>query len=63
MSQVYLVFHVFMIQKYVSDPMYILPVQDVTVGEDIAYREEPVAIADRETRRLRNNDITMVKVQ
>ena len=43
--------------------MHILPVQDVSVGEDITYGEEPIAIIDRETRRLRNKDIAMVKVQ
>ena len=43
--------------------MHILPVQDVSVGEDITYGEEHVAIVDRETKRLRNKDITMVKVQ
>ena len=63
MSQVHPVFHVSMPQKYVSDPMHILPIQDVTVGEDITYEKEPVAIVDREMRRLRNKDITMVKVQ
>ena len=52
-----------MFRKYVSDPMHILPVQDVSVGEDITYREEPIAIIGRETRRLRNKEITMVKVQ
>ena len=62
MSQVHLVFHVFMLRKYVSNSTHILSVQDVRIGEDIAYREEPVASVDRETRRLRNKDITMVKV-
>ena len=62
MSQVHPVFHVSMLRKYVSNPTHILPVQDVNVGEDITYREEPVAIVGRETRRLRNKEITMVKV-
>ena len=63
MSQVHLVFHVSMLRKYVSDPMHILLVQDVSVGEDITYKEEPIDIIGRETRRLRNKEITMVKVQ
>ena len=63
MSQVHPVFNVSILRKYVSDPTHILPVQDVSVGEDITYREEPVAIVGRETRRLRNKEITMVKVQ
>ena len=56
-------FYISILRKYVSDPMHILPIQDVSVGEDITCREEHVTIIDRETRRLRNKDITMVKVQ
>ena len=52
-----------MLRKSVSDPTHILPVQDVSVGGDITYGDEPVAIVDRETRRLKNKDIIMVKVQ
>ena len=63
MIQVHLVFHVFMLQKYVSDPMHILLVQDVSIEENNTYGEEPVAIIDGETRRLRNKYINMVKVQ
>ena len=63
MSQVHHVFHISMLRRYVSKPTHILPVQDVSVGEDINYREEPVAIVDRQVRRLRNKEIAMVKVQ
>ena len=52
-----------MLRKYASDATHILLVQDVSVGEDITYGEEPVAIVDKETRRLINKDITMVNVQ
>ena len=62
MSQVYPVFYIFMFQKYVSNPTHILPIKDVNVGKDITYEEEPMAIIDRQTRRLRNKDIAMVKV-
>ena len=37
MSQVHPVFHVCMLQKYVSNPTHILLVQDINVGEDITY--------------------------
>ena len=63
MSQVHLVFHVSILRKYVSNPTHILPVQDVSVEKNITYREEPIAIIGKETRRLRNKEITMVKVQ
>ena len=63
MSQVHPVFHVSMLRRYIFDPTHILSIQDVSVGEDISYREELVAIVGREIRRLRNKEITMVKVQ
>ena len=50
-----------MLRKYVSRPTHILSVQDVSVGEDITYKEL-VAIIDRQIHRLRNKDIGMVKV-
>ena len=37
MSRVHLVFHISMLGRYVSKPTHILPVQDVSVGEDITY--------------------------
>ena len=63
MSQVHPVFHISMLRRYVSKPTHILPVQDVNVEEDITYREELMAIVDRQVRRLRNKEIAMVKVQ
>ena len=63
MSQVHPMFYISMLWRYVSKPTHILPVQDVSVGEDITYREELVAIMDRQIHKLRNKAIAMVKVQ
>ena len=63
MSQVYPVFHISLLRKYVSDPMHILPVQEVAVKEDLSYTEYPIAIVDRQSNVLRNKEVALVKVQ
>ena len=54
MSQVHLVFHVSLLQKYVADPTHVLPVQEVDVRADLSYPTYLVAVIDRQTRVLRN---------
>ena len=56
------VFHVSMLQRYRSDTLHILPVQDIQVQKDFTFDEELKAILDREIRRLRNNRVPLVKV-
>ena len=63
LSQVYPVFHISLLQKYVLDVMHVLPVQEITVDDDLSYEESLIAIVDRQTRKLRNKEIVMVKVQ
>ena len=63
LSQVHPVFHISLLRKYVPDEMHVLPVQEITVDDDLSYEESPIAIVDRQTRKLRNKEIVMVKVQ
>ena len=56
------VLHVSMIQRYRSDPLHILPVQDIQLQEGFTFDEEPKAILDREIRQLRNKQVPLVKV-
>ena len=51
-----------MIQKFIGDPSCIAPIDDVQVTEDLTYEEIPISILDRQVNRLRNKDITSVKV-
>ena len=62
LSQIYLVFHVSMLRKYISDPSYVLQPQAVEFSEDLTYKEYPLAIVDQQDRQLRTKDIPMVKV-
>ena len=56
------VFHVSMLQKYRSDELHILTVQEVQVQHDFSYDEEPNAIMAREVKQLRNKQVPLVKV-
>ena len=55
-------FHVSLLQRYCSDELHILPVQDIQVQSDFTYDEEPKAILAREVKQLRNKQVPMVKV-
>ena len=55
-------FHVSMLRKCIGDPTRIVPVDDVQVTDKLTYEEVPVAILDRQVRRLRNKEVSSVKV-
>ncbi|XP_070034614.1 uncharacterized protein [Nicotiana tomentosiformis] len=62
LSSVYLVFHVSMLKKYFHDPSHIIDRQDIEFDDTLSYEEVPVAIIDRQVRRLRNKDVASIKV-
>jgi len=63
LSSVHLVFHVSMLQKYISDPSHVLDFNTVQFDGDLTYDVEPVAILDWQGWKLRSKDIASVKVQ
>ncbi|XP_059288571.1 uncharacterized protein LOC132041911 [Lycium ferocissimum] len=56
------VFHVFMLRKCIGDLSRVVPVNDIQVTEQLSYEKVPVAILDRQVRRLRTKDVASVKV-
>ncbi|XP_070009583.1 uncharacterized protein [Nicotiana sylvestris] len=62
MSLVHPVFHVSMLKKVVGDRSTIVPIEDIEVNEELSYEEIPVAILDRQVRKLRNKEVASVKV-
>ncbi|WMV37153.1 hypothetical protein MTR67_030538 [Solanum verrucosum] len=60
---VYPVFHVFKLNRYHGDGDYIIKWDSVLLDKDLQYEEEPVAILDRDVRKLRTKEIKSVKVQ
>ncbi|WMV45820.1 hypothetical protein MTR67_039205 [Solanum verrucosum] len=62
LSAVHSVFHVSMIRKCVGDPSYITSIEDVQGTWDLTYEEVPIAILDRQVKKLRNKEMASVKV-
>lgn len=56
------VFHVSMLRKCIGDPSRITPIEGVQITEDLTYEEVPIAILDRQVKKLRNKEIASVKV-
>ncbi|XP_070057643.1 uncharacterized protein [Nicotiana tomentosiformis] len=46
----------------VGDPPAIAPVETIEVNEELSYEEIPVAILDRQVRKLKNKEIASVKM-
>ena len=57
------VFHVSMLKRYHRDGNYIIRWDSVLLDENLSYEDEPVAILDREVRKLRSREIASIKVQ
>ena len=63
LSGVHPVFHVSMLKRYHGDGNYIIHWDSVLLDENLSYEEEPVAILNREIRKLRSREIASIKVQ
>ena len=56
------VFHVSMLKKYHGDGNYIIRWDSILLDGYLSYEEEPIAILDREVRKLRSKEIASIKV-
>ena len=56
-------FHVSMLKRYHGDGDYIIKWDSIVLDKDLQYEEEPIAILDRDVRKLRTKEIKSVKVQ
>ncbi|XP_027768491.1 uncharacterized protein LOC114074698 [Solanum pennellii] len=61
LSAVHLVFHVSMLRKYIPDESHVISLDSVEQGPDWTFEEEPIAILDRQVRKLRTKEISSVK--
>ncbi|WMV18235.1 hypothetical protein MTR67_011620 [Solanum verrucosum] len=62
LAAVHPVFHISLLKKCVGDLAFIVPLETVAVKDIISYEDVPVEIIDRQVRRLRNKEVTSVKV-
>lgn len=63
LSTIHPVLHVSMLRKYIPDKSHVISYDDVELGPYLTYDKEPIAILDRQVRRLRTKEIISVKVQ
>ncbi|KAL0534000.1 hypothetical protein IC582_028277 [Cucumis melo] len=61
-SAVHDVFHVSMLRRYVTDPTHVVDFEPLQINENLSYKEQPVEILAREVKKLRNREISLVKV-
>ena len=62
MLAIHNVFHVSMLKKYISNPDHVLTPQTVQIQADLSHEEKHVEILDHTMKKLRNNEIPLVKV-
>ena len=62
LSGVHPVFHVSILKRYHGDGNYIIRWDSVLLHENLSYKEEHVAILDRELHKLRSREIASIKV-
>lgn len=56
------VFHVFVLRKYLHDPLYVIHPQEAQLDEALSYEKTPVVIFDRQVKKLHLKEIPSVKV-
>ncbi|XP_021593128.1 uncharacterized protein LOC110600571 [Manihot esculenta] len=61
-SQVYLVFHISILKKYISNPSHVLQPESIEINENLSYKEQLIATMDHQIYQLRSKQIPMVKV-
>ncbi|XP_004513387.1 uncharacterized protein [Cicer arietinum] len=62
LANLYDVFHVSQLRKYVADPSHIIAPNDIQLKENLTFEVPPISIADRTTKHLRGREIPLVKV-
>ena len=63
LSRIHNTFHVSQLRKCVADESSVISLDDIQLDGSLNYVERPVAILDQKTKRLRNKEVKLVKVQ
>ncbi|XP_059288776.1 uncharacterized protein LOC132042177 [Lycium ferocissimum] len=61
LSGVHPIFHVSMLKRYPSDGSYIIRWDSLLLDKNLSYEEDPIAILDRQMRKLRSKEVASVK--
>ncbi|GJX12897.1 putative reverse transcriptase domain-containing protein [Tanacetum coccineum] len=63
LSNVYNTFHVYSLNKCLSDESLVIPMKELQLDDKLNFVEEPVEIMDREVKQLKQSCIPIVKVR
>ena len=63
MSDIHPVFHVSQLRKCLRVPEEVVPVETIDLQKDLRYQEVPVKILDTVTKRTRNSEVRICRVQ
>nr|GEU34786.1 putative reverse transcriptase domain-containing protein [Tanacetum cinerariifolium] len=63
LSRVHSTFHIRNLKKCLSDEPLAIPLDELHIDDKLCFVEEPVEIMDRETKRLRQSHILIIKVR
>ena len=63
MFGVHNVFHISMLRKCAHNPEHEIDFNDIDVNNNFTFKEGPVRILDHRVKKLRNKEISLVKVQ
>ena len=61
-ASIHPLFHVSILKKCIDDPDSILPIEGLGVQENFFYEDVQVEIPDRQVKKLRNKEVSSVKV-
>nr|XP_016499872.1 PREDICTED: uncharacterized protein LOC107818381 [Nicotiana tabacum] len=62
LTVIYPIFHVSMLRKCISDSSQVIEAPAIPLDEKLSYKEEPMAIIDRQIRKLWSKETVFVKV-
>jgi len=62
LAAVHPIFHASLLKKCVGDPASVMLLESVAIKNSLSYEAVPVEILDRQVTRLRNKEVTSVKV-
>ena len=55
-------FHVSILRKYLGDPEHAIPLESLSIEQDLTFESRPVKILEESERVLRNKTLRYVKV-
>lgn len=62
LPSMYPIFHVVLLKKCIGGLLVVLPLKSVSVKDSFYYKEVPIETLDRRVHKLRNKEVSLVKV-